>query len=687
MVEDELLNVASGRSPQDYKFYGVCVSQCPQELAVVCNDVGDALGQAQSAMRDCFTPNSAAYNGNTCQGVRSDCWITPATTQSLLFRCVPVYKFDAARKSRCVYPESVSDPNSQDCVIREDSGNSTVRRPARESLIVKQLNSAMQLWGRYFSDLSRAWWVIALCAVVVGMILGFVWLVFLKFCTGIMVWTTLAAVFAMCVALTVFLYVEAGILTNDKLPSFAQVREDSTTDKSSSSSTSSSTFNQAAAEFDQDSANTTAYKYAAYVMSVLTLVVLILIISMRRTIGTAIEVLKLGTDAMRALPQIVFYPLSTVVALFALLCWCLLAAASMMSAGRKSTKDLTAELHDLGQQSSLGNYSLGNYTLSFFDEATEFRYLQMYNLFGLLWSIQWILGIGVCSIAGAVAGWYFSQNPANLPEDQLSVYKQPKHPLLASTWRVVRYHLGSIAFGSLLIAIIQAIRIALAYLDRRTRDMQKKNCLLRFAMKCVQCCMWCMQKIVEVVCREAYLYIALKGESFCSAGWSALSLIRRYFKLLAVINLLSEVLMFLGKCTIATLCALIAMAIVRNAGAFQAGEEDAINAPWLIGLFTWIFAYAVAASFFNVFDITVDTVLLCYITDMDESKAQGLDPVPRHRPSNELEKLAKKAKKNLARGGSGESSGSSPRDGAEAGAVGAQAVNPVRVADSEDKVL
>jgi len=47
--------------------------------------------------------------------------------------------------------------------------------------------------------------------------------------------------------------------------------------------------------------------------------------------------------------------------------------------------------------------------------------------------------------------------------------------------RVCRYHLGSIAFGSLLIAICQLIRIVLEFLDRRLKN--SKNCVAKFLVK------------------------------------------------------------------------------------------------------------------------------------------------------------------------------------------------------------
>ena len=36
--------------------------------------------------------------------------------------------------------------------------------------------------------------------------------------------------------------------------------------------------------------------------------------------------------------------------------------------------------------------------------------------------------------------------------------------------------------------------------------------VLKLGMKCVQCCMWCLQKTVEFVSFYGYVYVAIEGE-------------------------------------------------------------------------------------------------------------------------------------------------------------------------------
>ena len=42
-----------------------------------------------------------------------------------------------------------------------------------------------------------------------------------------------------------------------------------------------------------------------------------------------------------------------------------------------------------------------------------------------------------------------------------------KLPVATSFWRLVRYHLGSVAFGSFIIALVQLIRIIMQYIERK----------------------------------------------------------------------------------------------------------------------------------------------------------------------------------------------------------------------------
>ena len=42
------------------------------------------------------------------------------------------------------------------------------------------MNTARQLWGRWFGDLNRAWWVVLVCSTGLALVLGFFFVLLMK---------------------------------------------------------------------------------------------------------------------------------------------------------------------------------------------------------------------------------------------------------------------------------------------------------------------------------------------------------------------------------------------------------------------------------------------------------------------------------------------------------------------------
>ena len=168
--------------------------------------------------------------------------------------------------------------------------------------------------------------------------------------------------------------------------------------------------------------------------------------------------------------------------------------------------------------------------------------LLAYHLFGLLWVNQFLQGVTMVTIAGAVCQYYWTR-PNGVGERDLGSY-----PVASALFRTCRFHLGSIAFGSLIIAIVQFIRICLEYLDKQTRNIQEANKLVKVVMKMVKCCMWCFEKVLKYITRSAYICIAMKGGSFCFACRDAFMLLLRNFKKIAVVDAIAFFILTLAIC-------------------------------------------------------------------------------------------------------------------------------------------
>jgi choline transporter-like protein 2/4/5 len=470
-------------------------------------------------------------------------------------------------------------------------------------------------------------------------VLGFTWLMLAKLFTGLFVWITLLLVLVSLGFFTGYAFYKGNVVVVNVPATLDSSlgRMDRAVDSTVYALSEHVGFSEADAQ--------KAWRIIGFIFTAISLVVFAMVITLRKRIATAIGIIKLGSEALRSVWSLVFFPFCTVAGLTAFLLWWVFSAACLATSGDAVSKSLTNDLNrgvayleaeygpQVGSQlMPFLNRSSSNSSIIVIEDLPAMNYLLIAHFFGLLWTTQFVQGLSIMTVAGAIGGWYFSLNETNNPEVEVRRYKPSRFPVIASLWRALRYSFGTIAFGSLLIAFMQFIRAVVAYL---TRQMTAKNGgqtsrLFKLVACCVQCCLKCMQACLEVITRNAYIFSAVKGTSFCGSGKKVFGLITSNAATLAIVNILGEVIMFLGKVLIAMCCGWIAFAILDHAERFQPGQPDYISTEWIVILVTVFFAYAVATCFMNVFDLAVDTVLVCYVTDTEETAAKFGVKTPSH---------------------------------------------------------
>jgi hypothetical protein len=131
-----------------------------------------------------------------------------------------------------------------------------------------------------------------------------------------------------------------------------------------------------------------------------------------------------------------------------------------------------------------------------FDET--YRNYLWIHFFGLLWNVQFLVYFAYLTIAGAVADWYFS------PQNERGALLRA--PVLSSCLRGARFHVGSVAFGSLFIAAIQFTRFVLNYLAEKATSDQP-NALQKCTLCMVNCCLKCLECCLDKISKNAYVWM------------------------------------------------------------------------------------------------------------------------------------------------------------------------------------
>lgn len=627
-TEDFIANIGK-TNPLEFKFYGICVSSCPQFGDVVCN-YQVPLTFSQQNRLDCIVSGTSGDASVPCSTVVDNCWITPLNTSSIMYRCIPEYTVYSNQTTVCSYPSGIDDPNDPRCATVIDYRVGSVERPARTNFLFDQMNTARQTWGRWFGDLSRAWWVILLSSVGIGLVLGFIWLIFAKLFTRLFVWGTIFIVLVALGFFTGYAFYKGGVVQVSSPFSF----DSRINSFGGAVNTITRSVQQQFGFSDEEAA--TAWRIIGYISVAVCLIAVSMVVALRRRISTAVEMIKLGSEALKANMTLVLFPFLPALGIAAFLIYWIFIAACLASSGNAVAKSLQgdvvagmryleAEYGNVPAFQNILNSSTINATITTIEDVPALNYFLIYHFFGLLWTTQFIQGLAIMTVAGVVGGWYFSLNEKNNPAVEERRYKQPRLPICSSLGRALFYNFGTIAFGSLLIAFMQFIRAVVAYVLRKMKSTGgNQSSVTRFAACCVQCFLKCLQSCVEMVTRNAYIFSAIKGTSFCASGKQVFSLITSNAATLALVNVIGELLMFLGKVFIAMAGGWCAFAIMDNYPGFKYGEANYIYSQWIVILVTVFFAYAVASSFMSVFDMAVDTVLVCYVIDPHHVKDDKL---------------------------------------------------------------
>ena len=126
-------------------------------------------------------------------------------------------------------------------------------------------------------------------------------------------------------------------------------------------------------------------------------------------------------------------------------------------------------------------------------------------LTSLYWGAQVFKNVVHVTAAGSFGTWYF------LPESQM-----PPNPTVGAMKRALSTSFGSICLGSLIVALIEALK---AMLNRMRRQENS------FIACCAVCLLNCIESIVQYINSYAYTYCALYGQSYCDAARSTFELL------------------------------------------------------------------------------------------------------------------------------------------------------------------
>ncbi|XP_006004880.1 choline transporter-like protein 5 isoform X2 [Latimeria chalumnae] len=365
-------------------------------------------------------------------------------------------------------------------------------------------------------------------------------------------------------------------------------------------------------------------------LCIIEVIIILMLIFLRKRIRIAIALLKEGSKAIGHMMSTLFYPIITFILIAICISYWAVTAVFLASSGEPVYKVMayqptciyanrTCDPDTFNTTDVTKKCPGAQCTFTFYGgESLYHKYifiLQICNIFVFLWLVNFVIALGQCTLAGAFASYYWAfRKPADIPAC----------PLFSSFGRAIRYHTGSLAFGSLILAIVQIIRIILEYLDHKLKGAENK--CAKFLLCCLKCCFWCLERFLKFLNRNAYIMIAIYGKNFCTSAREAFFLLMRNVVRVAVLDKVTDFLLFLGKLLIAGGVGVLAFFFFTHTIPIIEQESLTLNYYW-VPLLTVIFgSYLIAHGFFSVYAMCVDTLFLCFLEDLERNDGSSGRP-------------------------------------------------------------
>merc|ERR1711935_512783 len=241
-------------------------------------------------------------------------------------------------------------------------------------------------------------------------------------------------------------------------------------------------------------------------------------------------------------------------------------------------------------------YDAGGYVTI---NQTDLWWAYLIQIFGVVWLTEVVVACHQFMLSSAVSRYYFC-----MPKGDLKATS----PLLESFLTLVTYHMGSICFGSLLVALLRIPQAICGYIYHKSKEGNNK--LAQCLAKACLCCLCLFEKCLRYFNATSYAMIAITGHNYCvSACKGAKTLASNAFRV-GALAMVGGLTLFLGKCLVAITSGVCAGLMVSNFPDHP--EVKSLTVPVVVCV---ILGYIIASGFFAVFSTTVNTLMLCFCED------------------------------------------------------------------------
>ncbi|CEP10848.1 hypothetical protein [Parasitella parasitica] len=213
-----------------------------------------------------------------------------------------------------------------------------------------------------------------------------------------------------------------------------------------------------------------------------------------------------------------------------------------------------------------------------------------------MWTAKLLVYMERFSLAAITAHWYFHRNDRS-PTTTATNLLWKNVLVKASTTSF-----GTLAFGSLILAIIQFLQFIARYIRKYSKTARPFTTVFSFILRYIDA-------IVSTFSNYTISLAGITGESFCSAATSATKIFRRNLLTGLFGDLLTQLILYTGASVIA---------LSSGFGAYVYATHS-LHSPhgFVVGLIGTLMPWYLSQFFSYIMTSIIDASFLCYAIDLD----------------------------------------------------------------------
>ncbi|XP_026725806.1 CTL-like protein 2 isoform X1 [Trichoplusia ni] len=371
-------------------------------------------------------------------------------------------------------------------------------------------------------------------------------------------------------------------------------------------------------------------------IAVIMLILLLIVISLRNRIAIAIALIREGSKAVTDVKTTILFPIFPWIIQCFVIGYGVLVLMYLLSIGESAFRVVNLKNDtscDCGGQYTEDYVSCdpATFTMSCKDAAGglcrlatchftgldsphSVVYLHLANVLGFFWTMFFISGVSDMMLASTFSTWYWTYNKRDLPFFTLT----------SGIYRTLRYHLGTVAFGALIIAIVRVIRVILEYIDHKIKKFD--NPFTRCIMCFCKCFCWCLENFLKFINKNAYIMCAVHGQNFCKSARDAFSLLMRNIVRVFVLDKVTYFLFLLSKALISIGVGLAVYYLQQWNFVYELTQGERLHNDLIPAIILSIATYLICTIFFNVYEMAVDALFLCFLEDCERNDGSPEKP-------------------------------------------------------------